>query len=287
MEAHSILDDRLAGCTTVEQVLDVTSGFIKDAGYSKGMIAWDTPPGVISSVPVLRVWGDLDEATVMGRMLQPAGFEPTRPVEFSAQFRLLGLVGMQEVLDHHSELHQLSREVIHRLLADAGVPDGIGIWVETDLEWGIIGCVIGERRNAFDQSDRDWLAALVQPLRTAANRVASATANSHGLDSLSPRELEVADLLSQARTNEEIASLLFVSVYTVKKHISRALARTGLPNRTALALAAAARRARPVSGEVFRDVPEVALRTFGRRYAPRTKLPATEPDPDPDCDRRS
>lgn len=284
MEAHSILDDRLTTCTTVDQVLATTAGFIEDAGYAKGMIGWDTPPGVISPGPVLRVWGELDEATVMGRMLQPTGFEPTRPVDFSTQFRSAGLVGMQEVLDHHSELHRMSRETIHKLLADAGVPDGIGIWVETGLEWGILCCVIGERKDVFDQSDRDWMTALVEPLRKAASRVASAAANSHDLDSLSPRELEVAELLAQARTNEEIASLLFVSVYTVKKHISRALARSGLPNRTALALAAAARRTKPVSGEVFRDVPEIALRTFGRRYPPPAASPATEQDLDPDGD---
>lgn len=165
MEAHSILDDRLTTCTTVDQVLATTAGFIEDAGYAKGMIGWDTPPGVISPGPVLRVWGELDEATVMGRMLQPTGFEPTRPVDFSTQFRSAGLVGMQEVLDHHSELHRMSRETIHKLLADAGVPDGIGIWVETGLEWGILCCVIGERKDVFDQSDRDWMTALVEPLR--------------------------------------------------------------------------------------------------------------------------
>ncbi|MCB0953557.1 MAG: helix-turn-helix transcriptional regulator [Microthrixaceae bacterium] len=266
MEAHSNLDGLLTPCTTVSQVLDTAAEFIENAGYPRGMIAWDTPPGVVSTAPELRVWGGLDRAMVMGRMLQPTGFEPTRPIEFSARFRANGLVGIQELLDHQSELHRVSRRSIQRMLARAGLPDGIAFWVETDLEWGILGCVIGEHEDAFDQSDRDYLTDLVEPLRTAANRVASADSNSRCLDPLSPRELEVADLLAQARTNEEIASMLFVSVYTVKKHISRALDRTGLPNRTALALAAAARRSKPVSGEVFRDVPESTLRTFSGPY---------------------
>ncbi|GAA3219499.1 helix-turn-helix transcriptional regulator [Actinocorallia longicatena] len=53
---------------------------------------------------------------------------------------------------------------------------------------------------------------------------------------LTPREWEVADLAAQGLTNRQIADRLFIGVDTVKKHLTRALAETGAPTRTRLAL---------------------------------------------------
>lgn len=55
------------------------------------------------------------------------------------------------------------------------------------------------------------------------------------LDQLTPREREVADLAARGLTNEQIARRLFVGVTTVKKHLGRALAKTGAHSRTQLA----------------------------------------------------
>lgn len=65
------------------------------------------------------------------------------------------------------------------------------------------------------------------PRRDAARRM---------LDRLSPRERDVADLLAQGRTNAEIARELFVSVGTVKTHISSILRATETRNRVEAAL---------------------------------------------------
>jgi DNA-binding CsgD family transcriptional regulator len=55
---------------------------------------------------------------------------------------------------------------------------------------------------------------------------------------LTPRELEVLALLSDGRTNREIATELFISDKTASVHVSRILAKLSVPNRTAAAAAA-------------------------------------------------
>jgi len=52
---------------------------------------------------------------------------------------------------------------------------------------------------------------------------------------LSARELEVARLVADGLSNPAIASALFISVATVKTHVSHILAKLGLDSRTQLA----------------------------------------------------
>ena len=56
------------------------------------------------------------------------------------------------------------------------------------------------------------------------------------LDQLSEREREVALLLGQGKSNAEISAQLFMSVATVKAHVSRLLVKLGLNNRVQVAL---------------------------------------------------
>jgi DNA-binding NarL/FixJ family response regulator len=61
----------------------------------------------------------------------------------------------------------------------------------------------------------------------------------HEPGSLTPRELEVLELISQGLQNSEIAGRLFVTERTVKFHVSSILAKLGADNRTeAVSLAA-------------------------------------------------
>ena len=52
---------------------------------------------------------------------------------------------------------------------------------------------------------------------------------------LTKRELEVVDHVKAGRTNAEIGRVMDISFHTAKKHVENALAKTGLPNRAALA----------------------------------------------------
>ena len=56
------------------------------------------------------------------------------------------------------------------------------------------------------------------------------------LERLSEREREVALLLGQGRSNAEISAELFMSVATVKAHVSRLLVKLDLNNRVQVAL---------------------------------------------------
>ena len=55
---------------------------------------------------------------------------------------------------------------------------------------------------------------------------------------LSDREQEVLDLIAQGKTNTDIANALFISVRTVKFHVSSILAKLNVRNRTEAALKA-------------------------------------------------
>jgi DNA-binding CsgD family transcriptional regulator len=54
--------------------------------------------------------------------------------------------------------------------------------------------------------------------------------------SLTPREIEVATWLTQAKANPEIAIILGMSRRTVEKHVEHILEKLGVENRTAAAL---------------------------------------------------
>ena len=49
------------------------------------------------------------------------------------------------------------------------------------------------------------------------------------LDALTPREIDVLDLMAQGRTNRSIAQRLFLSERTVETHVTSILAKLGLP----------------------------------------------------------
>ena len=53
---------------------------------------------------------------------------------------------------------------------------------------------------------------------------------------LSPRELAITKLVGEGRTNKEIAENLFLSVGTVKNHLTQILQKSGLRDRTQLAI---------------------------------------------------
>ena len=64
-----------------------------------------------------------------------------------------------------------------------------------------------------------------------------------GLDALSGREREIAELVAQGRTNREIGAELFLSEKTVEGHLTRVFAKLGVGSRAELAEAVGRARA--------------------------------------------
>ena len=78
------------------------------------------------------------------------------------------------------------------------------------------------------------------------------------LDTLAPREREVALAVGRGASNAEIAAELHLSVATVKAHVSRVLARLGLAPDTAEAqVVALVRVAREAARALYDDKNEV------------------------------
>jgi DNA-binding CsgD family transcriptional regulator/tetratricopeptide (TPR) repeat protein len=82
---------------------------------------------------------------------------------------------------------------------------------------------------------------LLSELRTLTGGSAETTQKSHDLETLTPREHDVLDLVATGRSNREIAQQLFISAKTVSVHISNVLAKLGAASRTE-AVAIARRR---------------------------------------------
>lgn len=77
---------------------------------------------------------------------------------------------------------------------------------------------------------------------TAFNSLTSDTQNNkiynqeHKLDILTPRELDVAKLVSKGRSNKDICIILFLTLGTVKNYVTRILEKLELNSRTELAV---------------------------------------------------
>ncbi|HZG88414.1 LuxR family transcriptional regulator [Paenibacillus sp.] len=75
----------------------------------------------------------------------------------------------------------------------------------------------------------EWLRRMVGPVSPPENPVAAPSF------ALTPKEREVAKHLAGGATNQQIASLMFISEAAVKKHIQSMLGKAGVQNRTQLA----------------------------------------------------
>ncbi len=100
-------------------------------------------------------------------------------------------------------------------------------------------------RLLVDRVGADRYAAIQAPVRSAdpAAEVGAALAlsrcttpektPSHAGHGLTPREREVLRLMAAGRSNQDIADALFLSLGTVKVHVTRVLAKLGVPSRSA------------------------------------------------------
>ncbi|MGY1831608.1 LuxR C-terminal-related transcriptional regulator [Geodermatophilus sp. SYSU D01180] len=78
--------------------------------------------------------------------------------------------------------------------------------------------------------------ATSQLVRYLTDPTPPAEAPDRALDRLTERQREVAELVAQGLSNEEIARRLFLSLATVKSHLTASMRRLGLRSRTQLAI---------------------------------------------------
>ena len=77
---------------------------------------------------------------------------------------------------------------------------------------------------------------LIRETVAKAEGTAATKPSHHKLESLTPREHEIAEVVAQGQSNLEVAYNLNISERTVKAHLSSIYAKTGTGNRLNLAL---------------------------------------------------
>jgi DNA-binding SARP family transcriptional activator/DNA-binding CsgD family transcriptional regulator/tetratricopeptide (TPR) repeat protein len=117
---------------------------------------------------------------------------------------------------------------------------GSQIWINRTT--ALINQIAAARAHAHS---RDQIASAMREGTVPAARPAPAVTAAQNPFELSARELEVARLVADGLSNPAIASALFISVPTVKTHVSHILAKLGLESRVQLASWAAGHNAGP------------------------------------------
>ena len=128
----------------------------------------------------------------------------------------------------YDELLALERQ--GRCLLTAGEHDR-GVQVLSDAQQRLAG--LGARWDA------DRVARVLRQHGVEVTRAWRRGRRGYG-EQLSPREVEVIQLVARGMTNKEVASTLFISPRTVHRHLSSAMRKLEVSSRTALAMAASA-----------------------------------------------
>ena len=123
---------------------------------------------------------------------------------------------------------ELARLLLGRALALAG--DAEAARAEPDRAHDALGALGAVRH-------RDEAARALRTVGVRVSRVGRRGSGGTGAASLSGREREIADLVTQGMTNREIAATLFISERTVETHLSKVFGKLGVRSRAAVAAA--------------------------------------------------
>ena len=159
---------------------------------------------------------DLEVAGVAGNL------EAIREADLAAVDVMLARTNDEtpsEVLEGIEECGALEMTRV-ALLMDEVAPS----WVNQALRVGVRGILPAELDgNQLSAAIRAIALGLVVLYPSEGPWVRESTADAYGVESLTPRETEVMQMLGQGRSNKEIAELLKISEHTAKFHVASVL----------------------------------------------------------------
>lgn len=184
-----------------------------------------------------------EAAGILADMEAVASHVQTLPLLASARLAA-GLVASAE---GDAERARRSFEDALDLFTRSGAPYEAG---RTRVQLATSLCVAGRYRSAADELHRALAtlrdlgaepeAARAESLLQEVEALAEGRARAQtGPDGLTPREIEVLQLLAEGRSNQEIAVRLVLSLRTAERHISNIYVKLGLSGKVARAAAAA------------------------------------------------
>ncbi|QSE91341.1 response regulator transcription factor [Rhodococcus pseudokoreensis] len=150
-------------------------------------------------------------------------------------------------LDHLHALPAPQRSYVEDYLH----PHGMGTASALHLRFADGEALVGmfDRERSWDASESLAVQVLARQLRAQGrSMLLSGTGDADAVDplgSLTPRQMQVAELVSDGLSNNEIAEVLSLSEFTVKKYVSRIFESTGLRNRASLTACVLRRGRRP------------------------------------------
>jgi DNA-binding CsgD family transcriptional regulator len=152
-------------------------------------------------------------------------------------------------LDHLHALPGPQRSYVEDYLH----PHGMGTASALHLRLADGEALVGmfDRERCWDASETMAVRVLARQLRAQSRSLRLAEAGDSGtldpLHSLTPRQMQVAELVSDGLSNSEIAEILSLSEFTIKKYMSRIFETTGLRNRALLTACVLRRGQRPTA----------------------------------------
>ena len=180
--------------------------------------AWDAArPDPNADDALTRAWVEGLLAAEESRSAMAADLLAATLTEAGRQGRRIEAIGLQ--LD------------LGRVLAGTDAAAAVDHFSAAGAEAKKAGSVALERladRGLRELGVRTWRRGPARRSRSSPSPLAADT-------TLSPREFEVARLVTEGASNPEIAAQLFLSRKTVERHVSNALAKVGARNRTELA----------------------------------------------------
>lgn len=151
----------------------------------------------------------------------------------STIFRTRGVVTLGELLPVVGRDHRLYAQ---DFLFPNGIRDQLTVWLPSSAHIHGYISLVSAQRGTFSDRDIDLLGALRPHLSFLLAQKLSLTRMAQASAPLTARERQISTFIADGLTNRQIARQLTITEDTVKKHVSNAMLKLNLRNRTQLAL---------------------------------------------------